>query len=112
MSGTMLPSFKLLSRHKPTAKILICVFPSPQNMIPSLDLWEMIPSAKIHFEAMKPSIPSFQGNKSIVSASPDPDTCMTSLFDLGNHNVLWRKKIGRAELLVPYKNYLSETNFS
>lgn len=108
----MLPSFKLHCRHKPAVKRLICVFPSPQNMIPSLDLWEIIPSARYTLKQWEPSIPSSQGNECIVSASPDPDTCMTSLPGLGNQNVLCRKKIGRAELLVPYKNYLSKTNFS
>lgn len=50
----MLPSFKLLSRHKPAAKILIYVFPSPGNMIPSLDLWEIIPSAKYTLKHWNP----------------------------------------------------------
>lgn len=50
----MLPRFKLLSRHKPAAKSLICVFPSPQNMIPSLGLWEIIPGAKYTLKQSNP----------------------------------------------------------
>lgn len=49
----MLPSFKLLSRHKTAAKILICVFPSPQHD-PSLDLWEIIPCAKYTLKQWNP----------------------------------------------------------
>lgn len=50
----MLPSFKLLSRHKHAAKILVCVLPSSQKLIPSLNVWEIIPSAKYTLKQWSP----------------------------------------------------------
>lgn len=96
----MPPCSKLLSRLYTATKFLVHVFPSLQNMILSLDLWDIFPSARYTLKQWNPLFHLLKKINVFLNHSQS-QTCLRLHCDTGELPCTSEKgELGKAELLV------------